>query len=435
VDVRFFLELYWHDPSLINASGSSVPDGVWRPENVFVVNSFGPMRRSKPGVDTLSLIDSSSGLLLLSTEYFGKLYNPMALQTFPFDSDSIELHLHQAEDSSRDEYVFRPFADSASEASSVKLFFDPWRTLGEWHVRGFSRSFKETRGSDRGEYSQFCIHLHMTRHWQYYAWKIMLPLLAITLFSFSARVLPPGPSSLAVQQKTHLTMFLSSTALLFVIERLVPKTSYLTLIDKLVIACMCIQFLNAAFTWFSPLLFEEPGADDESEAESATTTASPHDPLALLLLVSMLAIAIANYVLLPARSIVPPNAWPSTLFRGDGTAFHRFVEGCNVFGSPSAGHADPTSLPPKRCADDPAAIPVRLPPPRHIVAAPPALPTPPPRSQQRTAPSGVSDAAYAPLEGQEAVVTEAAEAAEATTSGSGSGGPTHLNGHTSPWVL
>ena len=44
-------------------------------------------------------------------------------------SDSIEIHVHQAESSCRDEYVLRPFIDPAEEVQSVRFFFDVFRCI------------------------------------------------------------------------------------------------------------------------------------------------------------------------------------------------------------------------------------------------------------------------------------------------------------------
>ena len=42
-------------------------------------------------------------------EFCGLLKNPMSLRAFPFDTDFIEVFIHQAEASTRDDYIFRPF--------------------------------------------------------------------------------------------------------------------------------------------------------------------------------------------------------------------------------------------------------------------------------------------------------------------------------------
>ena len=42
-------------------------------------------------------------------EFCGLMKNPMSLRAFPFDTDFIEIFIHQSEASTRDDYIFRPF--------------------------------------------------------------------------------------------------------------------------------------------------------------------------------------------------------------------------------------------------------------------------------------------------------------------------------------
>lgn len=107
VDVRFFLDLYWIDPSLVNHDGD-VPEGVWRPENLYIVNQNGALKSETHG-DRPVLMDRNTGLLMWAIQFSGKLNNPMMLRKFPFDADCIEVHIHQAEESNRDEYLLRSF--------------------------------------------------------------------------------------------------------------------------------------------------------------------------------------------------------------------------------------------------------------------------------------------------------------------------------------
>lgn len=101
----------------------------------------------------------------------------------------------------------------------------PLPTAASAQVRGFSKSAVEATGGNKVEYSRLMITIHMQRHWQPFAWKIILPMVACTLYSFSARVLPAD--ALPPRQQTHSVMFLATTALLFVIERMHQRSSIL----------------------------------------------------------------------------------------------------------------------------------------------------------------------------------------------------------------
>ena len=120
VNVRFFLDLYWRDPRVVGLA--FVPDGIWRPAHCYVLNQHGEMTRILH-TDRPVLIDSAEGLLLWPIELVGTLQNPMDLHAFPFDHDIIELHIHQNEQSSREEYLLRPYESASDEQASVRFFF------------------------------------------------------------------------------------------------------------------------------------------------------------------------------------------------------------------------------------------------------------------------------------------------------------------------
>ena len=99
VFARFFLDLYWHDPRLVGAT--YVPENTWRPADCYLINQVEYMSVIAHA-DQPILIDSKRGLLLWPLEFCGQLVNPMDLHTFPFDRDSIELHVHQDPEYTRD---------------------------------------------------------------------------------------------------------------------------------------------------------------------------------------------------------------------------------------------------------------------------------------------------------------------------------------------
>jgi hypothetical protein len=99
---------------------------------------------------------------------------------------------------------------------------------------------------------------------RYYAWKVAMPVLICTVFSFASFFYPidaepvEGLFSSSVDKETldmrnqiAATMILASSALLFVVATLLPKTSYLTIIDKFVLGNLGVQFSVAAISWWT----------------------------------------------------------------------------------------------------------------------------------------------------------------------------------------
>jgi hypothetical protein len=112
---RFFLDLTWEDPRLIGAS--SVPDGTWFPKGVYIINAHGALdiaAYSKP-----ILVDSATGRVLWAQDIQGAITNQMSLAAFPFDTDVLEVYVHQAEEASRDDVPAR--GNSVSRGSLVDV--------------------------------------------------------------------------------------------------------------------------------------------------------------------------------------------------------------------------------------------------------------------------------------------------------------------------
>ena len=123
--------MYWHDPRMIGLD--YIPDGLWRPADCYIGNQHGNMERIRHENRPV-LIDKKTGLLLWPVEFVGLLSNPMALHKFPFDTDAIDILIHQNEASlGRDEYIFRPWPP-AEEAQSVRFFFGVHDDLTEFDV-------------------------------------------------------------------------------------------------------------------------------------------------------------------------------------------------------------------------------------------------------------------------------------------------------------
>ena len=97
-----------------------ISDGLWRPADCYIGNQHGNMERIRHENRPV-LIDKKTGLLLWPVEFVGLLSNPMALHKFPFDTDAIDILIHQNEASlGRDEYIFRPWPPAEEQALNAK---------------------------------------------------------------------------------------------------------------------------------------------------------------------------------------------------------------------------------------------------------------------------------------------------------------------------
>ena len=352
VHMRFYLDIYWNDQRVVGLN--YVPDGIWRPADCYIINQHGEMDRIRHS-DNPILIDGDTGLLLWPVEMVGEVQNPMALHKFPFDSDDMVLHVHQNEASSRDDYIFRPYPESEEQAS-VRFFFGVFDDLTEFDVVGFSKECYEDMGGNQIEYSNLKLSLHVVRRWQYYFWKVALPMLFCTLFCFAALFLPIDADSEpsdgifsnkvdmeALTERTNVaaTMFLASSALLYVVAATLPKTSYLTTMDYFVLANMLIQFSVAIVSWLSTGVF----------FPLSNAAARLVNYVAFWLLLGLLVISSAVILGVPIWKAKRKDrtAWPETLMREEpNTRFYPFELFVNVFPPWQPGTKNPVQLPEKK---------------------------------------------------------------------------------------
>lgn len=365
---RFFLDLIWEDPRLIGAT--SVPDGTWYPKGVYVLNALGELTiaaYAKP-----ILLDSTTGRVLWAQDVQGVMLNTMNLQEFPFDSGTLEIYVHQAETANRHEYVLRPAGGgyngyrkvndedaSEREARSVQTFFDVGRDVDEWHIGGFSIEAYEMVGGNSIEYSTLHVYLHVARRWQYYGYKIVLPLCISTAFCLTAFLY--DADDLANRNGTSVTMFLATSALLYVVASVLPKTSYLTAIDLFVVQTLFVQFAIGIWSW---MLYGFVGGRLNDEMQRTA------DLLVFLVLVCIYVLCVIAFFWRPlveglctergtdrhlgARSSAMPNESSSLSGRQAAAAadggwqarFHRFEKGKNVWPKKRVGEKPSNMLKP-----------------------------------------------------------------------------------------
>lgn len=301
LNARFFLDLYYYDPRLVGAA--FVPESTWRPLGIYLHNQVGDLTchypQPKPSFVNVDADGrSKDGKLMWPSLYHGTLRNPMDLRDFPFDRDHIQFHVHQAETASSHECAPEP----ATASRSLR-----WLALAR-HDAGSLR-------------------------WRALRWscgKVVLPLFICTVFCFVVFAL--GTQDLSGRIGLSLTLFLATSALLYVIAGTVPKTAYLTAIDKLVVCVLTIQFLVAGISVTT--YFIATDADDAKAArlfDGCTGVA---------LLVTFL-VAFTHFFFLRFYSYArsDPRAWPRTLLKVPGVEYHCFADsdGVNIFPPPPAG--------------------------------------------------------------------------------------------------
>lgn len=152
----------------------------------------------------VSLLDSDTGMMFHALELEVVLSNEMDLRRFPFDSDSIVLHLMQEEFSSAEEWILVPWEGGEGTENSVKCFWNIYDTP-EFDLHGFSLDFFRSYPGERFDtsfrprlmttsfeggslpsISQCLMKVHIARRPFYYIRNILIPIVLTTTLAFTA---------------------------------------------------------------------------------------------------------------------------------------------------------------------------------------------------------------------------------------------------------
>lgn len=135
-------------------------------------------------------------------------------------------------------------------------------------------------------------------------------------------------------------MLLASSALLYVVASTLPKTSYLTTMDKFVLVNLLTQFCVAVVSWFTCGVFFPVSTDAANTVNLAA-------------FVVLFVYLMASTVVILGRPIfhnwmAEPRAWPDTLSRDEpSTRYFPFETFVNVFPPWAPGGKNPVALPEK----------------------------------------------------------------------------------------
>jgi len=197
-------------------------------------------------------------------------FTPMDFRLFPFDSQKLQMQFHyQSVDvvkrfipstfSSR--FLIRGEGDIVSgwAVANIEVITRNF-TLGEEldffisKYGGYASPddpfpLKEKNGANGSELYQyydfdlvtFDIVITINRLWRYYVLNMIVPIILLVCLSLITYVIPG--ENIDARIALNLTLFLSLTALQFIINDQLPKSSYPSAVTKLVLICyICVAF-------------------------------------------------------------------------------------------------------------------------------------------------------------------------------------------------
>ena len=231
--VYVYINLEWNDQRLAKwPKGKALPEDLWKP----VLEASNAVDTETKEYD-VRFKDREHGTMVHGIQFKGTISNPMNLKEFPLDVDCVLLNLVGfGMKCFANRMTLVPHPDKKRRALiEWGGYVSEWQLLGT-HVRS---SVFVTGAKDRIVQAE--LGFWVQRKTGYYLYKVVFMLwfiviLALSTYSLEIEDLPNRLNQM-------ITMFLTASAMLFVVDGLLPKTDFLTRIDKLIFCTMLVLVL------------------------------------------------------------------------------------------------------------------------------------------------------------------------------------------------
>jgi hypothetical protein len=222
----------WTDPRLAALSGCRVQkNSVWFPRvEILNSNQLRPLR-----INLADVVEIGDGG---KVRYVQRLNGPIStyhnLARFPFDHHRFKFSIVTF-DFPADQVVID--VDDTFTRLGTK------QNIADWNVHAASGSSAVEPVDELGAtYSVFTLTIDLSRSDTFYIWRLILPMMLIVAMSFG--VFWINPERFGPQISLSATAMLTLIAFQFFVAGALPKLSYFTTLDKLIVTATAIVFLT-----------------------------------------------------------------------------------------------------------------------------------------------------------------------------------------------
>lgn len=228
----FIVLKQWRDERLAEQVGCrfSIAD-VWTPElellNSSLMTQKQPIQRNQVGVE-------EGGLVSHYQRYFGAVSTYHRLEKFPFDDQVFKLRMSSTH-YDIDDVVLTVNKDMTRVSDIINI---PDWTIEEVHahiVAGDSFGLGNIQ-------STYILEIPAERNSNFYVWKVLVPLTLIVMMSWV--VFWINPVKFGSQLGISATSMLTLIAFQFSQTGVLPKLSYFTIMDKLILGSSVLVFFS-----------------------------------------------------------------------------------------------------------------------------------------------------------------------------------------------
>jgi hypothetical protein len=266
--IEVFMDNVWCDPnrpkvrSTETSSGTDADDKLqdgWNPNITFVDEIKAPSKENQE----LKLFDNGK------VEYQQKLNvtleNRYDLRKFPFDRQKLRIELESFD---------WPATNLALEREADKVAFSERFEIPEWRAVAVGSDIREVpEARARTPFSELIVTLEVDRESGFYVWKILLPLVLLVGISWS--VFWMSGETLAARIAISFTGILTVVAYQFVINEVLPKVTYFTLWDTILLLSFVLMALTVAVNVLQALLRIKRRENLANEIDATARVAFP----------------------------------------------------------------------------------------------------------------------------------------------------------------
>lgn len=229
----------WRDSSLAYRSHGpddrdrDVAKSIWRPALVFR-NEIQQTRFTNPDVYV-----QPNGTVVYTQDFTAVLATALDLRKFPFDSESLPIIVEPAgEDAQRAVLQFDPSLSAVSKARYAELA--QWKTISlTGHTDTESLAARNIRG--------IAFTFEVQRNSRPYVWKFIVPLILLVIISWVSFWLSHEEFTTKDQLSAAIATLLIVVAYNLVASNQLPKTSYITYIDALLVVSFVFVIIAIGF--------------------------------------------------------------------------------------------------------------------------------------------------------------------------------------------
>lgn len=235
---NIYVRLRWKDDRLAHSGTSRqrLPlEDVWNPR-IVVANQQGIIRKSLP--ETVEV--EPDGTVIYRQRYIGVLSQPLRLSEFPMDQHIFTVQFAAVGYTAGEELVFVPDAVEGKERI-VGGGISKELSLTDWDILEHKSTARPYEPIPEVRTAGFAFQFKAKRHFLYYFWQVIVPLVVIVAMSWAGFWIDPSlaGSQISVATSSVLTLI----AYRFVMAGLLPRLPYMTRMDYFLVASTLLVFL------------------------------------------------------------------------------------------------------------------------------------------------------------------------------------------------